>query len=87
MEIEVADKLRKLENTINMLLEVILANLGTKINNNLEISSLKGKSRIMGNECHNSSEEARPILASKLAKLKFPKFVDEDLAIWYTRVE
>ena len=71
MEIHMADRHRQMEETLNRLSDILLANQAPAIH---------------GNQYREGHEGGRQIVSSKTAKLAFPKFSGDDPTEWFNRV-
>ena len=84
---EVANKLAKIEETINKLSKALLFDRVGKENNNPMLVSFKCHSRSVEKESHNNFEGGISLFDSQLAKLEFFRFCGDDPNVWSTRVE
>ena len=71
MEIHMADRHRQIEETLNHLSDVLLANQAPAVH---------------GNQYREGHEGGRQIVSSKTAKLEFPRFSGDDPTEWLNRV-
>nr|TKR91215.1 hypothetical protein D5086_0000225710 [Populus alba] len=71
MEIHMADRHRQMEETLNRLSDVLLANQAPAVH---------------GNQHREGHEGGRQIVSSKSAKLEFPRFSGDDPTEWFNRV-
>ena len=71
MELGMADRLRHLEETLNRLSDVLLANQEPPNH---------------GNQYHEGHNGGRLVVSSKTAKLEFPRFSGDDPTEWFNRV-
>jgi hypothetical protein len=71
MEIHMADRHRQLEETLNHLSDVLLANQ---------------EPTTYGNQYREGHDGGRQIVSSKTAKLEFPRFSGDDPTEWFNRV-
>ena len=84
MELDIAEKLQHMEDTILKLSEALLS---TKEASNSNTNDRNGRSRNNKEEFRNHSEGGHPMFSSKLAKLEFPKYSRDDPTEWFTRVD
>ena len=71
MELGMADRLRHVEETLNRLSDVLLANQ---------------EPPNQGNQHHEGHNGGRLVVSSKTAKLEFPRFSGDDPTEWFNRV-
>ena len=86
MEVGVANKLAKIEETITKLSKALLFDLVGKASNNPVLGSFKCHSRNVEKERHNNFEGGLPLFNSQLAKLEFFRFCGGDPKVWSTKV-
>ena len=72
MELGMADRLRQVEENLNRLFDVLLANLENPILGSITNRECNGRGRL--------------VVSSKTAKLEFPRFSGDNLTEWFNRV-
>ena len=72
MELGMADRLRQVEENLNRLSDVLLANLENPILGSITNREDNGGGRL--------------VVSSKIAKLEFPRFSGDDPSEWFNRV-
>ena len=78
VEVGVADKLVRIEETINNLSKALLFDRVGEANNNLVFDSFKCHSQSVEKESHDNFEGELPLFDSKLPKLEFFRFCGDD---------
>ena len=87
VEVGVADKLAKIDETIRRLFEALLFNRAGETSNNHVLFSFKSHSRSVERESHDNFEDGKPQFASRLVKLEFSRVCGDDKKVWCASVE
>ena len=87
VEVGVSNKLTKIEEKINKLIDTLLFNQASEASNNSVLVFFKSHRKRTKKENHDNFEGEKPQFASQLAKLESYRLCGNDPNIWRTRVE
>ncbi|XVF40766.1 hypothetical protein PTKIN_Ptkin01aG0141700 [Pterospermum kingtungense] len=83
METGMADKLQRFEEIVNKLSDVVMSNHSMGASSKTELDSSHSRPQVSKETSRDTTDGEKPWFVSKLTKLEFPQFLEDDPIVWF----